>query len=68
MRSLVAILRELLGLFVGDAGLAVGILAIVAAVALLIRTATLVPLHGGYLLVVALVALLATTVVRAARR
>ena len=68
MSALRAIGRELLGLFVGDAGLASGILIIVAAVAVLIRTGAIVPLHGGYLLAAALLALLVATVARAARR
>ena len=68
MKVLVTIVRELVGLFVGDAGLALGILGIVATIALLIRNAVVAPLDGGYLLVLTLLALLIATVVHAARR
>jgi hypothetical protein len=63
-----AIVRQLIGLFVDDELLAVGILVAVAIVALLTWIDVLPPWATGLLLVVSLPAALAASVLRSAQR
>jgi len=67
MKLLTAVLQEILGLFVDDGRLAIGVLAIVAAVAGLAAMAILPPALIGFALLAALVALLAENIIRRAR-
>ena len=62
------VLKELLGLFVDDGSLAIGILVCVAAVAALLKFAVLSPSVCGALLIAGLAALLIENLWRAARR
>jgi hypothetical protein len=63
-----AIVKQLIGLFVDDQLLAVGILTVVAAVALLTWISAAPTWLAGLLLTVSLPATLAASVVRSARR
>lgn len=67
MSSFVAGLKQLVGLFVDDGGLAVGIVALVAALAMLVRLDWIGATPAAGLLAVGLVLLLLETVWRAAR-
>jgi len=68
MMALHRAFAELAGLFVDDARLAFFEVALIAVVALAVRLAVLPPLWGGGLLLLGCLAILAESVVRAARR
>ena len=62
------VLKELFGLFVDDGSLAVGILALVAALAALTRFGLVTPTVGGGLLALGLAGLLLENLFRSARK
>jgi len=68
MSALRRAFAELAGLFVDDARLALFEVALIAAVALAVRFALVPPLWGGGLLLLGCLAILAESVLRAARR
>jgi thiamine transporter ThiT len=63
-----AILSELVGMFVDDENLAIHAIALIAAVALAVKLASLPPLFGGLLLLVGCIAILLDSIRRGARR
>jgi hypothetical protein len=68
MSALIALLRELAGLFVDDGALALAILAVVALARICAALAPGVPLLAGAVLLFGCPAVLLANVVRAARR
>ena len=66
MKIISLIFKELFGLFVDDGSLAIGILALVAALAVLMQTG-LPPIFAGPLLFIGCVALLVENVARTVR-
>jgi hypothetical protein len=67
MTMLKEIIAELIDMFVGDARLTLGVLAIVAGAAALIKIAGIDPLGSGSILLVGCLGLLIENVYRAAR-
>jgi hypothetical protein len=67
MMMLKEIVAELIGMFVGDARLTIGVLAIVASAAALIKLADINPLGAGGILLVGCLGLLIENVHRSAR-
>lgn len=68
MNILRTALAEFVGLFVDDGALALWAIVIVALVTVLVEVAGLPPLAGGALLTIGCLAILAESVLRAARR
>jgi hypothetical protein len=68
MNAVLAVGRELLGLFVDDGALALGVVLVVLAALALSLSGWLAPEFRGFALFVALVAVLAQNILRRARR
>ncbi len=68
MKALAALVRKIVGLFVEDAGFALGILAWVALAALLLREPAVADPWRALILLAGCLALLVENVLRAARR
>jgi len=68
MSALIALLRELVGLFVDDGALALAILAVVAFAGICAALAPNAPLFAGAVLMFGCLAVLLTNVLTAARR
>lgn len=68
MSILVEVVKELFGMFVADARLALSVLALVIVVAVLVDYLAIAPLAGGLILLVGSLAILIEAAVRQARR
>ncbi len=66
MSTISIIIKEIVGLFVDDGSLAIGILVLVGAIALLIKIGLLAPLVGGGVLVLGLMVILVENLLRSA--
>jgi uncharacterized membrane protein YccC len=68
MSILVAVFRELTGLFIDDGSLALAILAVVVLAALVVSVTPKVPMAGGGVLLLGCLGLLLANVLRSSRR
>jgi hypothetical protein len=68
MNILAEVVKELFGMFVADARLALSVLALVIVVALLVGFHVIAPLAGGLVLLAGSLAIVIEAVVREARR
>jgi uncharacterized membrane protein (UPF0136 family) len=68
MKAIVAALREIIGMFIDDGLLALMAVALIAILTVAVKLLALPSLWGAALLLIGSIAILATSVLRAARR